>query len=176
MVKMYNRESKRVAIGGIVTLLSTLSLYMSSILPTNRLFFFALSTFFLASIVIEINTKFAILVYISSALLSFIMIPNKTIVLPYIIFFGYYAIIKSIIERINMLLIEILIKLFLFNLSIYIEYTIFSKVLLGDIIFKLPAWILFILIQLAFIIYDYSFSICIYFYRTKIRTRIKKQI
>lgn len=170
---LYNRKSKRIALGGIVTLLSTLSLYIASILPTNRLFFFALSTFFLAAIVIEDSKQFSILVYISSSLLSLILIPNKTIILPYIVFFGYYAIPKSIIEKINNLVIEILIKLLLFNLSIYITYTFLNKFFFEDIIFKLPIWIVFIIMQLALIIYDYSFSLCIYFYRTKIRAHIK---
>lgn len=173
-MRRYNSsKSKKIALGGIVTLLSTISLYVSSVLPTNRLFFFALSTFFLAAIILENDVKFAALVYISSSLLGFIIIPNKVVVLPYIIFFGYYAIVKSLIERINILPIEILIKLLLFNLSTYITYSIVSTALLGEIIIKLPAWILFILLQLVFVIYDYFFSLGIYYYRNKIRPKIK---
>lgn len=169
----YNSKSRKIALGGIVTLLSTVSLYLSSILPTNRLFFFALSTFFLSVIIIEDNIKFAGLVYLSSSVLSFIIIPNKTVVIPYILFFGYYAIVKSLIERINKLLIELLIKLMLFNLSTYVTYSIVSKALLGEIIIKLPVWAIFLLMQLAFLIYDYSFSLGIFFYRSRIRPKIR---
>lgn len=172
-MRRYNSKSQKVALGGIVTLLSTVSLYISSILPTNRLFFFALGTFFLAVIIIESNISFAVLVYVSSSILSFIIIPNKAIVLPYVIFFGYYAIIKSLIERINILAIELLIKLMLFNISIYITYSIFINVLLGDIIIKLPVWAIFLLMQLVFIIYDYAFSLGVFFYRNKIRPKIR---
>lgn len=172
-MRIYNNKSRKVALGGIVTLLSAMLLYISSVLPTNKLFFFALSTFFLSVIIIEDDMKFAWLVYVSSSLLSFIIIPNKTIVLPYFVFFGYYAIIKSLIERINILPIELLIKFLLFNLSIYITYTIASKAFWGEIIIKLPTWALFLIMQLAFIIYDYSFSLGIYFYKNKIRPKIK---
>lgn len=172
-MRRYNSKSQKVALGGIVTLLSTVSLYISSILPTNRLFFFAVSTFFLAVIIIESNIRLAVLVYVSSSILSFIIIPNKAIVLPYVIFFGYYAIIKSLIERINILAIELLIKLALFNLSVYITYSIFISVLLGNIIIKLPVWAIFLLMQLVFIIYDYAFSLGVYFYRNKIRPKIR---
>lgn len=173
MRRGYNSKSKKIALGAIVTLLSTVSLYISSVLPTNRLFFFALSSFFLAAIIIEDNIKFAVLVYLSSSILSFIVVPNKIAVLPYIIFFGYYAIVKSLIEKINILLVELLIKLMLFNLSIFITYSIFSKALLGEILIKLPVWAIFLLMQLAFVIYDYSFSLCIYFYRNRIRPKIR---
>lgn len=172
-MRRYNSKSQKVALGGIVTLLSTVSLYISSILPTNRLFFFAVSTFFLAVIIIESNIRLAVLVYVSSSILSFIIIPNKAIVLPYVIFFGYYAIIKSLIERINILAIELLIKLALFNLSVYITYSIFISVLLGNIVIKLPVWAIFLLMQLVFIIYDYAFSLGVYFYRNKIRPKIR---
>lgn len=169
----YYSKSRKVALGGIVTLLSTVSLYISSVLPTNRIFFFALSTFFLAIIIIEDSVKSAIVVFLSSSILSFIIIPNKMTVIPYMVFFGYYAIFKSIIERINKIFIELLIKLLLFNLSTYIVYSVISKAILGEIIIKLPVWVLFLLMQLAFIIYDYSFSLGIYFYRNKIRSKIK---
>lgn len=172
-MRRYNSKSQKIALGGIVTLLSTVSLYISSILPTNRLFFFALSTFFLAAIIIENNIGFAVLVYFSSSILSFIIIPNKAAVLPYVIFFGYYAIVKSLIERINILAVELFIKLMLFNLSIYITFNIVSRALLGEIIIKLPAWVVFLLMQLAFIVYDYAFSLGVYFYRNKIRPKIK---
>lgn len=172
-MRRYNSKSQKVALGGIVTLLTTVSLYISSILPTNRLFFFALSTFFPAVIIIESNIRLGIIVYFTSSILSFILIPNKTIVLPFVIFFGYYAVIKSLIERINKLAIELLLKLSLFNLSIYITYSIVSRVFIGDIIIKLPAWAIFILMQIIFIVYDYAFSLGVYFYRNKIRFKIR---
>ncbi|MFA5524002.1 MAG: hypothetical protein WDA24_06570 [Tissierellales bacterium] len=172
-MRKYNKKSQKIALGGIVTLLSVVSLYISSILPTNRLFFFALSTFFLAVIIIESNIKHAILVYASSSILGFIIIPSKAVILPYLVFFGYYAIIKSVIEKINILAIELLLKLAFFNLSIYITYAIFINVLLGDIIIELPVWAIFLLMQLVFIIYDYTFSLGVYYYRNKIRPKLR---
>lgn len=172
-MRKYNTKSQKIAFGGIITLLSSVSLYISSILPTNRLLFFALSTFFLAAIIMENDIKLAVLVYLSSSILSFILIPNKAVVLPYFIFFGYYAIVKSLIERINKIIIELLLKLLLFNLSLYITYTVASRALLGDIIIKLPVWVIFLLMQLGFIIYDYAFSIAVYFYKNKIRPKIR---
>lgn len=172
-MRRYNNKSKQIALGGIITLLSTVSLYISSILPTNKLLFFALSTFLFSVTIIEVNIKFTLLVFFSSSLLSFIIIPNKIIILPYVIFFGYYAIIKAIIERINILAVELLLKLLLFNLSMYIIYTLANNVIFGEIIINIPVWVVFLLMQLAFIIYDYAFSIVIYLYRRKIRPKIR---
>ncbi len=168
-----NRKSKKIALGGIITLFSVVSLYLASVVPTNRLFFLALSSFFISAIVIENGSKQALLVYISSSLLSLIIIPNKLIVLPYIFFFGYYAVLKSLIEKANKLPTEWLLKLLSYNIAMYAVYLLTSKMFFDSITVKLPIWVVFIAMQIIFILYDYSFSLAIQYYNTRLKNRIK---
>ncbi|WP_202707286.1 hypothetical protein [Sporosalibacterium faouarense] len=164
--------AKRVAYGGIVNLLILVSVYFASILPTNKLFFFGLSSIFLAFIVIEFGVKFAILNYLSSVFLLLIMIHNKLTLIPYILFFGYYAIVKYYVERINNLVLEWFIKLSIFNIVMYLIYFIADKLLLSELKIKIPIWIIILIAEGIFIIYDYAFSIGIAYYNNKIRNRI----
>ena len=60
-------------------------------------------------VVIEINCKWAILSYISAAVLSFLFAESESKLL-FIGFFGFYSIVKCIIEKINKPVIEWVIK------------------------------------------------------------------
>lgn len=162
-------KSKKVALGGIVVLLSVLCLYLASILPTNKLFFFCLSTVFIAVIVIEFKTYFALITYLAISILGFIIIPNKLIMIPYAIYFGYYGILKYYIEKINNILVEWVIKIGLFNLFVYVTYIITVNLFVSNLYIKLPIWLIILLLQVIFIIYDICYSLAINYYKYKLR-------
>ncbi|SHH67916.1 hypothetical protein SAMN02745135_01643 [Caloranaerobacter azorensis DSM 13643] len=166
-------NSKKVALGGFVVLLSVLCLYLASILPTNKIFFFCLSTIFIAAIVIEFKTYFSLITYGAISILGFMIIPNKLIMVPYVIYFGYYGIIKYYIEKINNILIEWIIKIVLFNLFVYATYIIAVNLFISNIDIKLPIWIILLLLQVFFIIYDICYSLAIKYYKYKIRRFLK---
>ncbi|KPU26865.1 membrane protein [Caloranaerobacter sp. TR13] len=162
-------KSKKVALGGIVVLLSVLCLYLASILPTNKIFFFSLSTVFIAAIVIEFKTYFSLITYGAVSILGFIIIPNKLIMIPYVIYFGYYGIIKYYIEKINNILAEWVIKIALFNLFAYVTYIITVNLFVSNLYIKLPIWFILLLLQVFFIIYDICYSLAISYYKNRLR-------
>lgn len=164
-----SNKSKKVALGGVIVLLSVLCLYLASILPTNRLFFFCLSTVFIAAIVIEFKTYFSLITYGAVSILGFIILPNKLIMIPYVIYFGYYGIIKYYIEKINNILVEWIIKIVLFNLFVYATYIITVNLFISNIDIKLPIWLIILLLQVFFIIYDICYSLAINYYKYKLR-------
>ncbi|WP_069650056.1 hypothetical protein [Caloranaerobacter ferrireducens] len=166
-------KSKKVALGGIVVLLSVLCLYLASILPTNKIFFFCLSTVFIAVIIIEFKTYFSLITYGAVSILGFIVIPNKLIMIPYVIYFGYYGIIKYYIEKINNILVEWVIKIVLFNLFVYVTYIITVNLFVSNLYIKLPIWLILLLLQVLFIIYDICYSLAINYYKYKLRKLLR---
>jgi len=168
------KKTKKVALGGIVTLFSVVSLYVTTIIPTNRLFFLALSSFFISLIVIEYGNTYAFLTYLASSMLSLLIVPSKSIVLMYILFFGYYAILKGLIEKIDKLLIELIIKIMVFNIAIAITYFTVSKFFFDTIAIEIPLWLLIIVFEILFLIYDYCFSLAIHYYITSIKNKLMK--
>ncbi|WHH57353.1 hypothetical protein [Petroclostridium sp. X23] len=170
-----NRSSigKKVALGGFATALAVICLYIASILPTNRLFFYAISSMFLLALVVEFGTGAAVAAYAATSILALIIIPNKLMLIPYVLFFGYYGIIKFYIEKINRLALEWIIKILLFNAAMYILYIIVIEILFESINARFPIWVTIILGEVAFIVYDYGYSVAIGYYKYRLRKMLR---
>ncbi|EOD01374.1 hypothetical protein [Caldisalinibacter kiritimatiensis] len=165
----HNSAAKKIALGGIITLLTLSCLYLVSILPTNKIFFFWLSTIFIAFIVIEIGVSTAVLSFFAVSILGFLIIPNKLVLLPYTIYFGYYGVVKYYIEKINNLLLEWVIKIILFNVATYVIFYISNNILFNNIIVKFDIRLFIVVLQIGFLVYDYFYSIMIKYYKFRLR-------
>lgn len=77
-------------------------------------------------VLIETDYKWAIFTYISSSVLVFMFAEMESKLL-YVFLFGYYPILKSVIEKINNQIFEWILKIIVFNSSILFVYGLFSK-------------------------------------------------
>ena len=127
-------------------------------------------------IVIEIGVKWAFAAYFVSAVLTFILGINEAGIL-FALFFGYYPIVKSLIEKIRVRAIEYIVKFTLFNAAMIASYAIliavFSLAALGfdKMLF---AWITLAIGNVFFILYDICISRIAALYCLKYRKYIKK--
>lgn len=169
-----NNTSKELAAGGFTVLLTVLLLYFSYILPTGRLFFFSLSTVFISVMVIEYGQKAAFITYTATALLGFIIIPDKLILVPYILFFGYYGILKSFLEKKKKIFFEWVIKLLLYNLALLILYLLYVGFFGLPVTGHLPLSLLVLILELYFLIYDYCYTMAVSYYMKVLRDIIIK--
>lgn len=113
--------ASKTAIGGMATALSVVSLIPTAL----EIFVYALPAFagmITLFCVIELNKKWAFGVFAAASLLSVILVPNKEAAVLYIAFFGYYPIIKSILEKLRVRIAEYLLKLLIFNTSVVLSY------------------------------------------------------
>lgn len=69
-----------------------------SIIPNLELALPAISGLFVAVIVIEVDKKWALGVWAAVSLLSLTVVPNKAAAIIYAVFFGYYPVLKSVLE------------------------------------------------------------------------------
>ncbi len=137
----------------------------------------AVAGLFVMVTVIETNYKWALLTYLSSAVLVFLFAEPES-KLMYICLFGYYPIIKGLIERINKPLIEWILKLVCFFASVLTAYYIFAGLFgiklddLGEF-GKYSVLILLGFGTAAFVLYDIAVSKMsfVYFYRLHGRIR-----
>lgn len=127
-------KSSNIAKGGVFTAISFLLIYLSTILPVNKLSLLATASAIIPIAIISTNAKNGFLVYLSTSILCSIVVGISRIsVIFYIVFFGLYGIIKYYIERLNKLYIEIILKFAFFNICLIVLlyiYKLFSKVLL----------------------------------------------
>lgn len=169
-------SSKNISLGGILSSLTLILLYLTSILPTSRLFLLFVCSLFTAVIVIETGTKNGWLFYLVTSMAGFLLIPDKAIAVLYIFLFGIYGLLKAYVEKNSKAkFLEYIAKLILYNILLFIMYYV-AKLFIGSINIALPypMWAVFIGLQVAFIIYDYAFTIFISYYYKHIKGKINK--
>lgn len=83
-------------------------------------------------VLIEIKGKWPLFTYIVTAVLVFLFAEPEAKFM-YILFFGYYPLLKAVIERIRSRVVQYLLKFAVFNSAIFIIYGILSSIIGVDI-------------------------------------------
>jgi len=138
----------------------------------------AISGLFIMTVVVEIDRKWALLAFFASCVPIFLLAEPESKLL-YILFFGYYPILKAKIETLRSPVTEWAIKYSVFNVVILFVYIIFAGIL--DISFedfgalgKFGAVILLILANIVFFVYDIAVSRMAMVYIKVVQPKIKK--
>lgn len=129
----------------------------------------ALAGVLLISAVIELGKQWAFSVYGAVSLLSLILAADKEAVLLFILFFGYYPVVKAVLEKGSRKWMAYIWKFLIFNAamigtffaSVYILGNPMEEFTLGGVF--LP-WILLLLGNGVFLLYDYAISGVVFFY------------
>lgn len=171
-----NKRTQNIAIGGICLAGSVLSVFLASIVPGAELTLYAVSSLFVAVMILEAGMRGGWMLYSGTILLCLILVPNKLAMIPYIFFFGIYGIIKYYAERNRHPAIQLAIKAIAFFLVFGCGYLFFREIFFGNIQlpdFPLP---LMALAGLAFLfLYDFIFTQLLQIYRKRVR-RTEKDI
>ena len=161
--------SRKIAYGGILLSINIILLLLVNILPINTLFLLGLASLPISIIIMEWGPKLGVIFYLGSILLSFFVMTNKSQWILYSFTFGIYGLVKYIIEKDRSIFIEYILKLISANILIGITYFILKFFI------YIPVNIITISIfEIAFIIYDYVYSIFIDYYNDKLRKIIKQ--
>jgi len=155
-------KTKNTAVCGLMTALSVVLMMLTTLVPVFMYVLPIVTGLLVLFTADASNKKWGLGVYFSTAFLSLLLITDKEAALTYALFFGYYPLIKDIIEKLPKWVAWIL-KLVLFNLaavgigviSFYLfgvsgdEYNEFGK-------YTIP--ILLIMANVAFILYDFCIT------------------
>lgn len=163
-------KSSKIAKGGLFTALSLILIYLSSIMPTNKLALISAASFIIPISILNIGVKMTSVVYLAVSILALILIPSKGIAIFYILFFGLYGFVKLYIEKIRKLSIELFLKLSFFNIVLVFcsfLYTQFFAAMINIEPYTKYLIPVIILAQVAFIAYDYLVSLLIQYYKNK---------
>lgn len=147
--------------GGLYIALTLVLLYMSSIMPTSKLFILGCASCIIPLSIVTTNLKTSFIVYIASCLLSIVLFSFKVSTITYIIFFGLYGFVKYYIERIKKLPIEIILKLAFFNICFWSTYFLYSNVFFKVPKLSIPIEYAIFMFQFVFLIYDYAITLFI---------------
>ena len=155
-------KTKNTAVCGLMVALSVVLMMLTTLVPVF-MYVIPIITGLLVLFTADFaNKKWGVGVYFAAAFLSILLITDKEAALTYALFFGYYPIIKDVIEKLPKAMAWIL-KFILFNaaavgigvISFYLfgvsgeEYDEFGK-------YTIP--ILLLMANVAFILYDFCLT------------------
>ena len=171
------RKTTALVFASLMAAMSVIVMAIGILIPTGKLGFMALGSLFITAAVVECGYKYALGAYAVSAILALIILPDKSLCMYYVLFFGYYPIVKSICEKMKNRKTGFIIKLCVFNAALTVMVLLLLEVLTVSFLTKLHGAALYIAIyivfNIAFILYDIGLSRLIGLYMTKIHGKIK---
>ena len=153
-------KASNLAKGGLFTALTVVFLYLSNIVPTNRLYLLALASSIIPLSIMTTTIKNSIVIYLASTLLS-LLLGLKGGALAYAIFFGLYGFVKYYVEKLRKPIYEIAIKLCFFNTCVYLIFILYKLLFLNFPKVNIPIYYAIAMLQVVFVLYDYALTVFI---------------
>ncbi len=166
------KNTKTLALASMLAAAEFVLLLISSLIPGGRIALAAIAGTANFITFLECGKRVTLLVYAAVSILGILLLPLKAPAVLYIAFFGYYPLVKSLIERLGKIKLEWLIKLLCALASLTLMLFVYRAGFMSGV--GLPAyalWIIYAGFVLAFIIYDFLLSRLIEVY---IRRKINK--
>lgn len=123
---MKNKIAFKVALGGIISAVCLMAMFTSSFMPMLDYAIPTFAGFLMVVMIVETDKNWAIATYCAVSLLCPLITPNYQSSLLFIIFMGYYPILKYYLDKKKNKVLTCIIKFGVFNLAIIIFYVIFQ--------------------------------------------------
>lgn len=179
------QKTKRLTASAVLSAMGVALLLIGSLIETLDLSMAAMASFFCVFAVLEFGGAYPWLIYAVTGILSVIFMPQGMGGWFYILFFGYYPILKDKLQRLKAPIAWTL-KILLLNLALILSLVFASFVfyngnlyetfmlMFGDEGWGIYAAIgVYVLVNFVFVIYDIALNRLIVFYFVKIRSKFK---
>ena len=127
---MKRKETKRLAVASLLCALTTVISLVGCVLDVADLTAVTAASAVVALSGTELGKKYQILIYAVCSALLLLLFPSATVSLYFVLYFGYYPIIREYFARLPRLFSWIL-KYMLFNTAIISVYFLMTKILLS---------------------------------------------
>ena len=153
--------------------LGVVLLLLGSVIEVMDIAMAALASLLCIFAVIEYGGAAPWLVFSVTGVLSLILLPNKTPAAMYVVFLGYYPIIKEKLERFKKPIAWVL-KEVIFNIALIALFFIVKFLLMPNASEPLMIYVIaFVLFEIAFVLYDIALTRLITLYILRLRDRFK---
>ena len=180
--EVMNDISYRVALGGIVSALCLLTMFLAGIIAPLYIVFPMIAGVLMMIIAVEVSRSWALLTYIAVSLLSMLITFDKEAALLFIMFFGHYPILRMYLKRIKPAFLCRAVKFVVFNGCIiaYFYTTVYIFGLdqmlteMGDF-GKCGGYIMLAAANVIFVLYDYNLTIMYKSYCRSFLPKLRKK-
>lgn len=176
---LMKRDTFRTAFCGLITAFAFVLMLLTNLVPVGTYAFPCLAGMVLVTVVIEFGWKWALGSYAAISLLSIFLAGDKEAVVYFVAFFGFYPIIKSLIERLPSKAVQYIIKYAVFTVCMIGAFLVCKFVLmLPDEDFTIAGmyipWVFLIAGEIVFIVYDLAVTVIVTNYINRIRGKLFK--
>jgi hypothetical protein len=163
------KSSRKIALSGMLSALNVLIMFFGSVFQTLDLTTAAAAGITIVFAMVELGTKYAFSVYAVSSVLALVLLPNRSPAIIFAIFAGLYPILKAYLQRIKSKWMTYVVKLVIFNLFFTAIIAVGKYVFMLADEFYAYSWIVYVLGNATFILYDYALDKLVLFYVIKIK-------
>ena len=165
------------AVCGVLSALGVVLLLLGSLLPGYSIAVAAIAGLVTAMAVLHSGWGSGIAVYCVVSFLSLLLLPHKQAALWYLVIFGHYGVLKSVLERIPNRLCEWGLKCLVYSVAFFLMKLVFARAFLAlKELLPLPLFPLFAAGLAVFLLYDIGFSRLIGLYLRRIRRNSGKGV
>lgn len=170
---MKNGKVKQLTVCAVLSALGVVLLSIGHLIDVLDASLAVLASLVCIVAVIEYGKAAPWLVFSVTATLSLILLPPNSAALMYLMFFGYYPILKEKLERLPRVLSWV-VKELIFNTSMVLCIVLITMLFMPPT--EVSVWtyaILVVLCEVVFVLYDIALTRLITFYIYKLRPRFK---
>ena len=176
------KTSFKVALGGIISAVCLIAMFCSGFLPMLDYAIPTFAGFLMVVMIVEVDRSWAITTYIAVSLLCPFLTPNIQAAALFIIFMGYYPILKYGLDQRKNKVLAWIIKFAVFNTAMALFFFLFTKVFVSqdmlDGMESFGKWAILVLWAAAnffFLLYEYALTQLIELYVKWFRKKILRK-
>lgn len=173
------KNSKVIAYSGVATALSVVMLFLGSIFWVLGYTMPLVASLVMIILLDSISQKSALLTFVSTSVISFILLNDKECVLLYVLFFGYYPLIRDKINEIKPKFLSYLLKFVSFNAAMVLTQILCVYVFgipFDDMLGKWGIVVFVLCLNLVFVVFDKLYTLLLRLYRIKLKKKVEKYI
>ena len=168
-------STKKLTMCAMLGALGVVMLYLGALIEVIDISMAVIASLLCVIAVIEYGGSAPWMIYGVTAILSVLLLPNKTPALFYALFFGFYPILKEKYEK-KARVIAWILKFITFNISLAIMGVAAVYLVLGTnsaLLNPIYIGIVVVLAEVVFVLYDIALTRLISFYIISLRRRFK---
>ena len=170
------KNTKRLAIAAMLTALGTVILTLGSLIDSFSLSVGAIASLIVVIVYLELGSPYTWLVWLCTSLATALIFPSSMSWVAYFLVFGIFPILKAYFERLPhpaWLPVKLL----------YINAIVLALMLLSEMLFGIPLLEgdnnlmkigLYVLINVAFVVYDMFITVMVRVYLARFRNKFKR--
>ena len=171
------KTTQRVSLCGVMSALATTTLLLT-VFPYATYALAAFAGMLFVPVALECGTRYGILSYIATAFLAIFLTPDPEAKCLFVLFFGYYPLVHLRLQLCRCRWLIWIVKIVLFNITALADFYLLTYVLGVPkeeymIAGVYVPWVLLIVGNIVFLIYDTVLVRVEVFYRVRVHPKLK---